>query len=233
MHLDKHFRQLVVGIVFALFIFIFAKGFGMEDVEYAGSVLAVTAGDAYSELSLTVNEIQLDPGEVETVEGIATPVVVKDKTIYWESDDITVATVDRDEGAYNKAYITAVEVGKTQIKAKNAVGNVIAVCKVTVGNPSGLEKMKQVKASKVTVSSLRATKGTLKIKYKAVSYATGYQIRYKKSGGSWKDIDTKNKTYTLSKLAKGKYYIKVRAYKKYDGKKYYSKFTKTYKVKVK
>ena len=67
----------------------------------------------------------------------------------------------------------------------------------------------------------------VRIKSQKKAAVSGYQIAYKygKSG--------KYKKVTTTKLTKKKYYyVKVRAYKKIDGKKYYGTYSKIKKIKV-
>lgn len=84
---------------------------------------------------------------------------------------------------------------------------------------------------KVAISSVsRAGSGKLKITWKKVSGATGYQIyrsAQKNSGyRRIKNLSSKSSSYTNSKLKNGKrYYYKIRAYKRIDGKTYYGKFS--------
>ena len=88
---------------------------------------------------------------------------------------------------------------------------------------------------------LAKTKGAKKkvtVRWKAVSGAKGYQIVVAKNKKGTK----KAKTYTVKgaskvkkvvkKLKKGKYYVKVRAYKTYKGNTVYGKFSKVKRVKV-
>ena len=232
MHYEGTIKKAFTGVLFALFICFLAKGLGTDGNQFTGTVHAVSEGNAYTELIFQENSIKINPGEVETIEGKGYPQFVKDDLITWESSDRTVVTVVRDATVYTRAYITGEQVGKADIRAINAEGKVIATLKVTVGSPSALEKTKQVKASSVTVKYLKGQKGSIKIKYSAVNFASGYQIRYRKSG-KWINIDTTAKSKTISKLPKGKYSIKVRPYRKYDGDKYYGKFTRTYNIKVK
>lgn len=84
---------------------------------------------------------------------------------------------------------------------------------------------------KVAISSVsRAGSGKLKITWKKVSGATGYQIyrsTQKNSGyRRIKNLSSKSSSYTNSKLKNGKrYYYKIWAYKRIDGKTYYGKFS--------
>ncbi|MDD6155004.1 MAG: hypothetical protein PUB39_05585 [Eubacteriales bacterium] len=66
--------------------------------------------------------------------------------------------------------------------------------------------------------------------------ASTYQIAYKVKGGSWKYTNaSSNSTKKVIKKLKSKkyYYVKARAWKKVSGKKYYSSWTGSKKVKVK
>lgn len=84
---------------------------------------------------------------------------------------------------------------------------------------------------KVAISSVsRVGSGKLKITWKKVSGVTGYQIyrsTQKNSGyRRIKNLSSKSSSYTNSKLKNGKrYYYKIRAYKRIDGKTYYGKFS--------
>ena len=186
----------------------------------------------YTQLIFEENEIKLQPGEVAKIEGEVYPADAINTEIYWESTNTEVATVEGDENKSRKAYVTGVKVGYCHVIAKNKAGEQIGLIKIKVGNPSGLEKAKIVKASKVIITELKRGKGTFKVKYKKIDEASGYQIKYKKSG-QWKIIDTTKRSYTVKNLPKGKYKVKVRAYRKYNGKKYYGHYSKTQKIKVK
>lgn len=80
------------------------------------------------------------------------------------------------------------------------------------------------------------TGGKLKIKWKKVPGADGYEIRYaaNKKVRKPKRKTTGSKTLTVKKLKKGKtYYVKIRAYRTDSaGKKVYGAYSKTRKVKI-
>ena len=83
-----------------------------------------------------------------------------------------------------------------------------------------------VKASKVTkATNVKGKKAKITVK-KAAS-VTGYQIQYgtKKNFKCAKSVKTKATTKTVSKLAKKKYYVRVRTYKVVSGKTYYSSWS--------
>ena len=75
-----------------------------------------------------------------------------------------------------------------------------------------------------------------KIKYNAVSGASGLQFKYKNGKGKWVTktyYSTTTITKTLKKLKKGKYSVQVRAFAEQSGKRAYSAWSKQKKVKVK
>lgn len=90
-------------------------------------------------------------------------------------------------------------------------------------------------------ASPKAKKGknSFKLSWKKVSNASGYEITYatdskfKKNKKICKVNKGKTTSATIKKLKAGKtYYVKVRAYQNVNGKKVYSGYTKTIKVKV-
>ncbi|MDE7423132.1 MAG: hypothetical protein K2N51_05510 [Lachnospiraceae bacterium] len=100
------------------------------------------------------------------------------------------------------------------------------------------EKLPTVaKPKKVSVTKAKASgKGNVKVTWKKVSKAKGYQIAYarNKKFNNQKLKNTKKRTYIIKKLKKKKiYYIRVRAYTVANGKKKYGSWSKIKKVKVK
>ena len=94
--------------------------------------------------------------------------------------------------------------------------------------------------SKVTIYYPSAGSKKMTVKWRKVSAGTGYEIKYSTSS-SFKSsktettrIEGKSKTSkTISKLKKGtKYYIKVRAYKTVNGKRYYGSYSSVRTVRV-
>ena len=88
-----------------------------------------------------------------------------------------------------------------------------------------------------TISSVRAGKKNMTITYKKTAGASGYQIAYstnQKSGYKYVNLNNKTVRKTISKLASGKkYYVKVRAYRTINGKKYYGNYSAVKAMKVK
>jgi len=92
---------------------------------------------------------------------------------------------------------------------------------------------------KAAISKLMKKKKAFTVKWKKVSVATGYQIQYStnKNFKSKKSVtvkSAKNVTKTVKKL-KGnkKYYVRIRAYKTYKDKNYYSAWSAVKSVKTK
>ena len=83
------------------------------------------------------------------------------------------------------------------------------------------------KPGKVTISSITSTKsrsGT--VKWAKITNATGYQVAYRIKGTSkwyYTTVSTNKKVFTL--LRNKNYYVKVRAYTKYNGTKYYGSWS--------
>lgn len=96
----------------------------------------------------------------------------------------------------------------------------------------------KLSVKKVTFKQVTRTKNNkkIKLKFKKIAGAKGYEIKYstsKKFGKKvTKTVKTKNTTKMLSKLKKKTYYIKVRAYKVVAGKTYNSKWSSVKKVRT-
>ena len=108
------------------------------------------------------------------------------------------------------------------------------------GDQTLYAKWTKVKAGRTSIKKLRQTAKTkLKVSYKKISGAKGYQITYstskKFSKKTTKTIYSKSTAKTLSKLKKGKkYYVKVRAYKlDSTGERVYGKYSKVKRLKLK
>lgn len=73
------------------------------------------------------------------------------------------------------------------------------------------------------------------VKYSKVSKAAGYAVQYSTSSKfkSAKSVSSTKTSATIKKLKKKTYYVRVRAYRLLDGKKYYSAWSKVKKVSVK
>lgn len=128
---------------------------------------------------------------------------------------------------YTISYSRASKVGaavKITITGKGSyTGKVVKTVYIVPGRP--------------TISSVRAGKKNMTVIYKKTAGASGYQIAYSTNQNSgYKYVNLNNKTVkkTISKLASGKrYYVKVRAYRTINGKKYYGNYSAVKSVKVK
>lgn len=116
-----------------------------------------------------------------------------------------------------------------------------AAVKITIGGKGSytgkIVKTAYIIPAKTTLSSVKAGKKNITVTYKKVTGVSGYQIAYstKKSGG-YKYLNLNSKTYkkTITRLTSGrKYYVRVRAYKTINNKKYYGSFSAIKTVKVK
>ena len=148
-----------------------------------------------------------------------------------EDNDITLDISNRND-IYLKAYLRAKDEDPVQIKqihlTKTPVKNPVTTNPV-IASPVKVSKVKSIKVRKKGKKNAR-------ISWKKIKGVSGYKV-YMKTGkkGKFKLVKTikKNKaSYIKKKLKKGKrYYFKVRAYKKENGKTYYGKYSKTKKIK--
>ena len=94
-----------------------------------------------------------------------------------------------------------------------------------------------IKPAKVVLSSVKSSKATTGVAtWESMKGVSGYQVYYATSEkGSYKLAGTTSKaSYTISKLkSKSTVYVKIRAYKKIDGKNVYGAYSNVIKVKVK
>lgn len=90
--------------------------------------------------------------------------------------------------------------------------------------------------AKIVLKSVKACgKGKIKVKWKKSTAAKGYQLQYStnKKFKSKKTKTTSKTSLTIKKLKKKKtYYIRVRAYKKVNGKKTYGKWSSVKRIKI-
>ena len=93
-----------------------------------------------------------------------------------------------------------------------------------------------VKPAKVTKVRLTDKKRKLNVSWKKVSGATGYEVKAATNNKFTKNKKTvtvkKNKVTIKNLKPKKKYFVKVRAYKLANGKKYYGKWSKVVKKKI-
>ena len=141
------------------------------------------------------------------------------KTVTYDQTYGTLAAPKRTGYTFSGWY-TAKTKG-TKITAKSSV-------KITANTTLYAHWSKVAKPAKVKKPTVKnSAKKTMKVSFKRVKGAAGYEIRYstKSSMKSAKKVTTKKTSATIKKLTKGKtYYVQVRAYKLDSaGKKVYSK----------
>lgn len=102
------------------------------------AICDVTVIQLAEEIVINETEIKLNIGENITLTATIYPEDTTDKTIYWEIEDETIASVS-EEG-----IVTALEEGTTTISASTQNG-LIATCIITVVDPNGVESILQEK----------------------------------------------------------------------------------------
>ena len=173
--------------------------------------------------------------------------VLKNGKMILEDLTSTQDEVDSAVKAINSA-IKALEVKKDEPTSSEPTGNsseptkpssssstakpTTAVPKVTTPVVTTVAKPAKVKSVK-----LKAKKKKLNVSWKKVSGATGYEVLYatnNKFTKGKKTVTVKKNKVTLKKLKpKKKYFVKVRAYKLANGRKYFGKWSKVVKKKTK
>lgn len=200
----------------------YATNYGNVDSDVKTFTYRV-ATSRVSSVKLNKKSISLAPKAVTQLKTTVSPANASVKDVTWTSANRKVAKVDA------KGKVTAVAQGKTTVTATTLDGNKKASCTVYVG------------PKKVGIKKAKSTKrGTITATWKRNSKASGYQVVAATNKAFSKNKKTvtvkKNKITkaTVKKLKKGKkYYVKVRAYKKMDGKKIYGAYSNVKKVKVK
>ena len=137
------------------------------------------------------------------------------------------------KGVSNKSWKnTALSVGKAysyKVRAYRVVDGI-----KVYGTFSNAAKL-TVKPAKVVISKVTSNKkrsGT--VKWDKIGAASGYQVAYRMKGSkTWHYVKAKATRRTLSDLrSKKKYYVKVRAYKKANGKLWYGAWSSSKLLKV-
>lgn len=116
--------------------------------------------------------------------------------------------------------------GGTKVSAKTA-------CKA---DTALYAQWKKVTVPKAKISSLKKGKHAFTVKFKKISGAKGYQIRYASNAAmkKAKAVTLTKTTYTAKKVSANTYYVQVRGYKKDSaGKNVYGSWSKKASVKVK
>lgn len=144
-------------------------------------------------------------------------------------------------GTYKKVADTA-STSYTDTTAKEGTAYIYTVrCLNSKGGYNSIQPYgkRTVRLTTPSISGLKNSSGKkMKVTWKKKSKATGYQIQYSTSSqfsGAKTVTVSKNSTTskTISGLKKGKnYYVRIRTYKSSAGKKFYSGWSSTKKVKI-
>lgn len=164
-------------------------------------------------------KIELTVGNTKFLEPEVLPDEAANKKVYFKSLNGKIATIQNADD-YN-AMIKAKAPGITKIVITSQENSKIKK-EITV----------TVKPNKVTSLKKSSTKkNSVKLSWKKVSGATGYEIY---QGSKRIKAECKTTSYTVKKLKKNtSYKFKVRAYKKVGSKKVYGSYSMTLKVKTK
>lgn len=150
-----------------------------------------------------------------------TPSDATQKTLKWTTSNSSVATVS------STGKVTAKAVGYANITASSIDGSNISKMATVIVSPAkvSLKKLKLYKYNKRQIS--------IKVKgQKNASYQ--YQYAKNKKFKKAKSIRSNYTSVTTSKLSKKKkYYVRVRAYYEYNGKKYYGAWSKAKSIRTK
>lgn len=133
-----------------------------------------------------------------------------------------------------KARAEEAKAAADKAKAEAEAAQKAAEKRAAAAEKNAFDPLKKAKFGKVKGGKKKVT-----IRWKAVKGAEGYIVKIGKN----RKVTKKTKTYTVKgtkklkkvirKLKKGRYYVKVRAYKTYKGNTVYGKFSKVKKVRVK
>ena len=131
---------------------------------------------------------------------------------------------------YNNSGVRPGRVYRYKIRAYTTSGS-------TTVYSSSYSSVKKATAKPATVSITSVSSSSsrqAKVKWSKVSYATGYQVAYRRSGSStWNYVTVYTNSKNFTQLRKKGYYVKVRAFTKYNGTKYYGSWSSEKYMKVK
>ena len=158
-----------------------------------------------------------------------------DKAFWIEAE--SEVDVDITFSSNNKKVVTVNGEGKVSIKGCGTAKITVATVADSKYDSTKKTIKITVKPKKSTITSLASKKKTqMVLKWKKDSKASGYEIVYSYNGKSKKvDVKKNGTTSATIKRLKSKktYSVKIRAYKKVDGKKIYGDYSKVKKIKVK
>ncbi|MCC8068082.1 MAG: Ig-like domain-containing protein, partial [Clostridiales bacterium] len=204
----------------------------------SGSTSGTTGGTA----SGSSSTVKLAFGEITSLKNTSKGITIRWYKITGASGYI----IYRETASGSRKKIATITSGSTvkytdtQVKNKNGKTYTYMVVPYSGSSTGGYFEETIVRLTGTTISSVKNTaskKAT--VKWKKKTKVTGYQIQYStsktfKSGKKTvKVAGAKKASKVLSKLKKGKtYYVRIRTYKKVNGKTYYSAWSSKKKVKV-
>lgn len=206
---------------------------------YGGGVanITVTAKETVNYNSATV-KVKLTVQKNKPTLAIAKTKFTKaygDKAFWIEAESED--DVDITFSLNNKKVVTVNGEGKVSIKGCGTAKITVATVADSKYDSTKKTIKITVKPKKSTITSLASKKKTqMVLKWKKDSKASGYEIVYSYNGKSKKvDVKKNGTTSATIKRLKSKktYSVKIRAYKKVDGKKIYGDYSKVKKIKVK
>lgn len=176
-------------------------------------------------ISLGVKSIKLEPGGQYTFNTTILPNNATDKTIVWKSSNSSIASIVN-------GVVTANSPGRAFITATSSDGEIAATCGVTVIDTEAISKLEEAKP-KITKTTSGRKAATIYFSGIGINDVK-YQISYRTGSGKWTTKNVSGTSTTIKNLSSKKtYFIRIRAYKKIDGKVYYSQWSTIKKVKIK
>lgn len=142
-------------------------------------------------------------------------------TLFYSNDSGTIFSVGKKlEPSPNPSPSAIPTV--SEVPSKTPAANNIGSTSASVKKPEKVKKLTVKKSGKKVI-----------IKWKKVSGTVKYQVMVKKGTGKFKKLAVTSKTSLKSKLKKGSYKIKVRAYQLANGQKIYGNYSSVKKLKIK
>lgn len=202
-----------------------------------GNVIKVLKNDTaeayYPVIAIAApDHCEIKVGERKQIEVQCIPKKTNESDFNMVSNDNSIATV-------SDGCIVGVNNGTTKVIVTSTINssvNKVIIVNVKAVNITPTDNAPSIPNVKAIVSS---EKGVIKINWGRVSNINGYQIVYSTSSSFSSDkitkiIGSKELSKNITGLkSKKMYYIKMRAYKVVNGKKYYSSYSKVMSIKVK
>ncbi len=207
----------------------------------ATCIVSVLRGQRVPATSLVLDQttVTMALGATTQLTATVAPATTTDK-LTWATTNPDIVTITPSEDG-RSATITAHETtGQAQIRVQST-GGLSTSCTVIVKTQEELQtenaNVLAIQASRISIKKLTAGKKkmTVTLTKKSLSgVKVTYQIRYRIGSGKWKKVNSSGTKKTIKKLKKGKKYtVSARACATINGVKYYGKWSKSKKVKIK